>query len=165
MDIAEKLQVIAENEQKIYDAGYAKGKSEGGGGGGTLDPATKAVMKMINRPQMNVVSALRFPPGIFISGDTSMDGAVAIIPESVIAIEPGALDNIGSQYLNSYRNEVLCLPTNPPFVTGQISGWSSNGGGFIPKAIYVPDESVDAYKIATNWAEFAHVIKPMSEIV
>lgn len=32
MSIADKLQTIAENEQKVYDAGYAKGKAEGGGG-------------------------------------------------------------------------------------------------------------------------------------
>lgn len=31
MSIAEKLQTIAENEQKVYDAGYNKGKAEGGG--------------------------------------------------------------------------------------------------------------------------------------
>lgn len=30
MSIAEKLQTIAENEQKVYDAGYEKGKAEGG---------------------------------------------------------------------------------------------------------------------------------------
>ena len=30
MTIAEKLTQIAENEQKVYDAGYAKGKAEGG---------------------------------------------------------------------------------------------------------------------------------------
>ena len=32
MSIAEKLQTILENEQKVYNAGYEKGKSEGGGG-------------------------------------------------------------------------------------------------------------------------------------
>ncbi len=31
--IAEKLTAIAENEQKVYNAGYNKGLSEGGGGG------------------------------------------------------------------------------------------------------------------------------------
>lgn len=31
MTIAEKLTQIAENEQKVYDAGYAKGQAEGGG--------------------------------------------------------------------------------------------------------------------------------------
>ena len=30
MSIAEKLQTIAENEQKVYDAGFEKGKSQGG---------------------------------------------------------------------------------------------------------------------------------------
>ena len=30
MDIAEKLAQIAENQQKVYDAGYEKGKTEGG---------------------------------------------------------------------------------------------------------------------------------------
>lgn len=32
MSIADKLQTILENEQKVYNAGYEKGKSEGGGG-------------------------------------------------------------------------------------------------------------------------------------
>lgn len=32
MAIAEKLTTIAENQQKVYDAGYEKGKAEGGGG-------------------------------------------------------------------------------------------------------------------------------------
>lgn len=31
MSIADKLQTILENEQKVYNAGYEKGKSEGGG--------------------------------------------------------------------------------------------------------------------------------------
>lgn len=31
MNIAEKLTTIAENEQKVYNAGYEKGKAEGGG--------------------------------------------------------------------------------------------------------------------------------------
>lgn len=29
--------------------------------------------------------------------------------------------------------------------------------------IYVPDESVDAYRTATNWTELADRIKPMSQ--
>lgn len=32
MSIAEKLLTIAENEQRVFDAGYEKGKQEGGGG-------------------------------------------------------------------------------------------------------------------------------------
>ena len=32
MSIADKLTTVAENQQRVYDAGYAKGKAEGGGG-------------------------------------------------------------------------------------------------------------------------------------
>ena len=32
------------------------------------------------------------------------------------------------------------------------------------RLIYVPDESVDAYKAATNWAAYADAIRPMSEL-
>lgn len=37
MSIADKLTVIAENQQRVYDAGYAKGKAEGGESGGGDD--------------------------------------------------------------------------------------------------------------------------------
>lgn len=42
MTIAEKLQKIAENEQKVYDAGYEKGKAEGGGSSDTSDATATA---------------------------------------------------------------------------------------------------------------------------
>lgn len=35
MSIADKLALIAENEQKVFEAGYEKGKNEGGGGDAT----------------------------------------------------------------------------------------------------------------------------------
>ena len=51
---------------------------------------------------------------------------------------------------------LVCYPTTPPTL-----------GVLVMKAdvgvIYVPDESVDTYKTATNWSKFADVIKPMSE--
>lgn len=37
MSIAEKIATIAANEQRVYDAGYEKGKADGGGGGGYTD--------------------------------------------------------------------------------------------------------------------------------
>ena len=37
MSMAEKLTAIAENQQRVYDAGYAKGKAEGGESGGGDD--------------------------------------------------------------------------------------------------------------------------------
>lgn len=43
MSIAEKLQTIAENELRVYEAGFAKGQSSGGGGG--YDEGYEAALK------------------------------------------------------------------------------------------------------------------------
>ena len=37
MSIADKLQTIAENEQRVYNSGYEKGKAEGGGNSAVLE--------------------------------------------------------------------------------------------------------------------------------
>ena len=37
----------------------------------------------------------------------------------------------------------------------------ASGTGYI----YVPDELVDSYKVATNWVTYANQIKPLSEYV
>ena len=54
---------------------------------------------------------------------------------------------------------VVMKSTVPPTI--------STGTFTVPKAcqFYVPDESVEAYKAATNWAAYADRIKPMSEYV
>ena len=54
MSTADKLTQIAENVQRVYDAGYEKGKSEGGGGGnGTL------VCALIEANQENAFRAIQ----------------------------------------------------------------------------------------------------------
>ena len=53
--------------------------------------------------------------------------------------------------------ELTLLPTTPPLMQSALQGCSSI------ESIYVPDASVDAYKTATNWSEFASKIKPLSE--
>ena len=40
-----------------------------------------------------------------------------------------------------------------------------NPEGLKDGAIYVPDDKVDALKVATNWSVFADIIKPLSEYV
>jgi hypothetical protein len=45
MSIADKLQIIAENQQSIYDAGYKKGKSQSDGP--AIDP-DKIITKTVN---------------------------------------------------------------------------------------------------------------------
>ena len=40
-----------------------------------------------------------------------------------------------------------------------------NPEGLKDGAIYVPDDKVDALKVATNWSVFADIIKPLSTLV
>ena len=52
---------------------------------------------------------------------------------------------------------VICRAVTPPTL-GTVN---ANGGAH--QAIYVPDESVEAYKTATNWSAFADIILPISQ--
>lgn len=53
--------------------------------------------------------------------------------------------------------ELTFLMTTPPSYRSTLQGCSSL------ESIYVPDESVDAYKTATGWSQFADKFKPLSE--
>ena len=55
---------------------------------------------------------------------------------------------------------VKLLPTTPPT-------WGNNclGAATLTFPIYVPDESLEAYKTATGWSNYADRYKPLSEFV
>ena len=56
---------------------------------------------------------------------------------------------------------LICRASVPPSLRGSIIDNRYKG----IKLIYVPDESVEAYKTATNWVNYASIIKPLSEYV
>ena len=56
-----------------------------------------------------------------------------------------------------FRSETLISLSSDPFKNSGIA----NGTGYI----YVPDDLVEDYKVATNWATYADQIKPLSEYV
>ena len=70
------------------------------------------------------------------------------IPDSVTTIGDYAFKNCDS------LTNVYCKATTPPALGG-TSVFDYNGGG---RKIYVPAESVDAYKSATNWSEYKSAI-------
>ena len=72
------------------------------------------------------------------------------IPDSVTKIGQQALDDCTS------LKEVYCKPITPPSL-GNSSVFDSNASG---RKIYVPTASVDAYKAATYWSEYASAIYP-----
>ena len=71
------------------------------------------------------------------------------IPDSVTSIGRWAF-----KYCSSLK-EVYCKPTTPP--SGGYSMFSSNASG---RKIYVPRASVDAYKAAEYWSDYATDIEP-----
>ena len=66
---------------------------------------------------------------------------------------------IGGNYDSNVKNVpiVICRAVTPP----TLGAVKANGGAH--QAIYVPDESVEAYKTATNWSAFADIILPLSQ--
>ena len=76
-------------------------------------------------------------------------------------ILPNAVTGIGSGAFNSCNTlrRAIIRPLSPPRLWG--ASFENNAAD---RLIYVPDESVDAYKSATNWAAYADAIRPMSEL-
>lgn len=58
---------------------------------------------------------------------------------------------------------MICRATTPPTLGSVVFGSTpiASGSG----VIYVPDDSVEAYKAATNWIPYSDRIKPLSEYV
>ena len=71
------------------------------------------------------------------------------IPDSVTSIEERAF-----RYCSSLK-EVYCKPTTPPSLGDYV--FDDNASD---RKIYVPTASVDAYKAAANWSEYASAIEP-----
>jgi hypothetical protein len=73
---------------------------------------------------------------------------------------PSSVEVMGGDIFSgcSELKDVLVLPANPPELGAQAFLRCHSS-----LSIYVPYESVDAYKSATNWSAYADRIKPMSE--
>lgn len=70
------------------------------------------------------------------------------IPESVIAI------NYSAFYLCESLQSITILATIPPTLSTSVFEFINSSA-----KIYVPSESVDAYKTATNWSKYASMIQ------
>jgi hypothetical protein len=74
-----------------------------------------------------------------------------VIPSTILQIGENAFWECSSVPYFKFMSVV------PPSITGP------NAFNLTKSNIYVPDESVEAYKSATNWAAYADRIKPLSE--
>lgn len=73
-------------------------------------------------------------------------------------LPPAAFYSCSSLSALCLRNtKAVCTLSNVNAISGTPI---ADGAGYI----YVPDELVDSYKVATNWSTFAAQIKPLSEL-
>ena len=94
-------------------------------------------------------------------GDSSLGQATLPFGTAVEEfVVPVTVTSIGRYAFGGMPNMkyIKMLPVTPPTLNSlAFNGDTSNC------PIYVPDESVDAYKSATNWSTYASRIKPLSE--
>lgn len=104
--------------------------------------------------QCTSLRSINIPEGVTTIGYDAFNNTALtsiIIPSTITFIEIGA-------FLNSPLESVTILATTPPSLG---SGAFSKNGTL--QTIYVPVESVDTYKEATNWNAYADYIEPISE--
>ena len=66
---------------------------------------------------------------------------------------------------NGWKQSFYVYPNPSVVIVPQVTPQPINSDTFSsPNKIYVPDESVDVYKAATNWSKYASNIYPMSEL-
>lgn len=98
---------------------------------------------------------LVIPQGVTSIGEGAFTGCYALRK----LVLPEGIGRIDKAFVNCYGLQLICNATVPP--TLQVSGAFVNNN---PVRIFVPDDSVAAYKAATNWAAYANIIFPISAL-
>lgn len=89
---------------------------------------------------------------------TSMSRTFKGCPNITYGEVPATVNNLNSTFLECNKLQVLVVkPITPPGVSSFLNADFSG-------IIYVPNESVEAYKTASGWSAYANQIKPMSEL-
>lgn len=142
-----------------YDVGYQDGYVAGQTAGGVYDTEINnllAVAPFLKRPEQYIGEdySVYGYSGLLVGIDHNR-GCYAIVLPWVTELGENAADDVTG-------NAFIFTSTTPPLINPQ-GMWESWGGGSPPEKIFVPDESIDAYKAATNLAGFADQIYPLSQ--
>jgi hypothetical protein len=101
------------------------------------------------------LTSVNIPPGVTTINSSTFSGCESLtsitIPASVTSIGRFAFSNCGS------LTEVICLPTTPP--TLETTVFDST---LYSQRIKVPAASVNTYKAADNWSDYASRIIAIS---
>lgn len=102
------------------------------------------------------LTSVTMSDGITTIGTSAFDNCSSLTS----VIMPNSVTSIGRKAFSrcSSLTSVTILATTPPTLGDVNAFYNTNNC-----PIYVPDASVDAYKAAPNWSQYADRIKPMSE--
>lgn len=95
-----------------------------------------------------IISDIEIPDNVTIIRNNAFGGCISLtsatIPDNIVSIGNSAFSGCSS------LKEIYCKPTTPP--TGGYNMFYNNASG---RKIYVPTESVEAYKAASEWSAYA----------
>ena len=134
----------------------------------TLDDLLDGSLKTIDNPRVTKLRVRAFYGSSITSAKfdnvVSVSDAVFISCKSLVKVEFGSLKSTSLSLFNNadaLRVLIIRTPTVCSLTSSAISdsGIATNDSS----RIYVADELVDQYKVATNWATYADKIYPVSE--
>lgn len=104
------------------------------------------------------LTSINLPLVTTINGSTFYDTPIQVLDlPALTSIKAYGFGYVDSLHTLVLRNSTVCTLENAnAFIDTKIAA----GTGYI----YVPDNLIDSYKIATNWVTFANQIKPISEL-
>jgi len=97
----------------------------------------------------------RIPEGVENIGDYSFFGLSGITSITI----PSTVNIIGYAFYNPNLESITCLAVTPPSLSGNDALDNTNNC-----PIYVPSESVDAYKAAYGWSNYASRIQAIPTV-
>ena len=113
------------------------------------------------------ISKIKFPSVKTMAAMENYDGIFSYCPNLVLVDLGENCSSIGNESFGRWVGTsgknitLICRASTPPTLGGPIinKGWIKATIG----EIYVPDDSVESYKTATNWSAYANIILPISQ--
>ena len=115
----------------------------------------------------STIAKIKLPSVETMAASSNYDGIFSYCKNLVLVDLGENCSSIGNESLGRYVGTsgnnitIICRASTPPSLGGAIinKSWVYATIG----EIYVPDESVEAYKTATNWSAYANKILPLSQ--
>ena len=115
----------------------------------------------------STIAKIKLPSVETMAASSNYEGIFSYCTNLVLVDLGENCSSIGNESLGRYVGTsgnnitIICRASTPPSLGGAIinKSWVCATIG----EIYVPDESVEAYKTATNWSAYANIILPLSQ--